>query len=82
MFSWFNSSDHIDAALVCVAVVGAVIEVAVAIAAVINVHKEMSESRKKMLEKYIEIFACVAAFFFLGGSSSRLEVICTSNEGN
>jgi ABC-type Co2+ transport system permease subunit len=65
MFSWFNSSDQIDTALVFVAVIGAVIELGVAIAAIINVHKEIEESRKKKLEKYIEIFACVAAFFFL-----------------
>ena len=65
LFSWFNSSDQVDTALVCVAAVGAVIELGVAVAAVINVHKEIKESRKKKLEKYIEIFACVAAFFFL-----------------
>jgi len=65
LFSWFNSADQVDAALVIVAVVGAVIEVGVALAAVINVHKELEESRKVKLEKYIEVFACVAAFFFL-----------------
>jgi hypothetical protein len=30
-----------------------------------HVHKEIEESRKEKLEKYIEVFACVAAFFFL-----------------
>lgn len=65
IFSWFNSSDQVDTALVYVAVIGAVIELGVPVAAVINVHKEIEESRKKTLEKYIEIFACVAAFFFL-----------------
>jgi hypothetical protein len=63
--SWFNSSNQVDTALVYVAVIGAVIEVGVAIAAVINVHKELGESRKEKLEKYIEVFACLAAFFFL-----------------
>jgi hypothetical protein len=65
MFSWFNSSDQVDTALVYVAVIGAVIEAGVAVAAVFNVHKELEESRKAKLEKYIEVFACVAAFFFL-----------------
>jgi len=65
LFSWFNAADQVDAALVYVAVIGAVIELGVAIAAVINVHKEIEESRKRKLEKYIEIFACLAAFFFL-----------------
>ena len=63
--------------MVWVAVIGAVIELGVAVAAVINVHKEMEESRKEKLEKYIEVFACIAAFFFmaeaiLGWRSSML----------
>jgi|ERR1022692_667509 hypothetical protein len=65
MFLWFNSADQVDTVLVVVAVIGAIIEVGVAAAAVINVHKELGKSRKKKLEKYIEVFACVAAFFFL-----------------
>jgi hypothetical protein len=65
LLSWFNSADQVDTALVVVAMFGAVIEVGVAVAAVINVHKELEESRKAKLEKYIEVFACVAAFFFL-----------------
>ena len=65
LFSWFNSSDQVDTALVVVAVIGSIIELAVAVAAVVNVHKEIEESRKKKLEKYLEIFACLAAFFFL-----------------
>lgn len=77
MRSWFNSSDQVDTALVWVAVIGAMIELGVAVAAVINVHKEIEESRKKKLERYIEIFACIAAFFFfaeaiLGWRSSML----------
>jgi len=65
LFSWFNSADQVDTALVVVAIIGAIIEVGVAVAAVINVHKELEEARKEKLEKYIEVFACVAAFFFL-----------------
>ena len=65
LFSWFNSSDHIDTALVWVSIIGAIIEIGVAVIAVINVHKEFEESRKKTIERYIEIFACIAAFFFL-----------------
>src|ERR1035441_4485785 len=65
LFSWFNSSSQVDATLVLIAIVGAVVEAGVAVSAVINVHKEIEESRKKMLEKYIEIFACFAAFLFL-----------------
>src|SRR5258708_30082668 len=65
LFSWFNSADQVDTALVVVAIIGAIIEVGVAVAAVINVHQELGESCKEKLEKYIEIFACVAAFFFL-----------------
>jgi len=65
LFSWFNSADQVDTALVVVGISGAIIEVGVAVVAVINVHKEISESRKRILEKYLEIFACVAAFFFL-----------------
>jgi len=65
LFSWFNSADQVDTALVVVAIIGAIIEVVVAVAAVINVHKELEAARKEKLEKYIEIFACVAAFFFL-----------------
>jgi chromosome segregation ATPase len=65
LFSWFNSAVQVDTALIVVAIIGAIVEVGVAVAAVINVHKELEESRKEKLEKYIEIFACVAAFFFL-----------------
>jgi hypothetical protein len=65
LFSWFNSADQVDTVLLVVAIIGAVIEVGVAVAAVINVHKELEEFRKEKLEKYIEVFACVAAFFFL-----------------
>jgi hypothetical protein len=64
-FSWFNSADQVDTALIVVALIGAIIEAGVAVAAVINVHKELEETRKEKLEKYIEVFACVAAFFFL-----------------
>src|SRR2546426_9971807 len=63
--SWFNSSTQVEAVLICVAIVGAFVEFAVAIAAVINVHKEIGKAKKKRLEKYIEIFACVAAVFFV-----------------
>jgi len=75
--SWFNSSDQVDTALMWVAVIGAVIEVGVAVAAVINVHREFGKPFKDKLEKHIEIFACVAAFFFmaeaiLGWRSSKL----------
>ncbi|HEY1662508.1 MAG TPA: hypothetical protein VGI03_08830 [Verrucomicrobiae bacterium] len=65
MFSWFNSENQVDAALIWVGIIGAAIEVIVAIIAVINVHKEIEESRKKILERYIEIFTCIAAFLFL-----------------
>jgi hypothetical protein len=65
LFSWFNSADQVDTALIYVSIFGAIIEVGVAVAAIINVHKELGEARKKKLEKYIEVFSCVAAFFFL-----------------
>ncbi|HZM06008.1 MAG TPA: hypothetical protein VFC44_23650 [Candidatus Saccharimonadales bacterium] len=63
--SWFNSSAQVDAALVWVAVVGAIVEVVVAVVAVINVHREFEKAFKDKLEKYIEIFACIAAVFFM-----------------
>jgi hypothetical protein len=56
LFSWFNSSSQVDTALVLVAIVGAVVEAGVAVSAVINVHKEIEESRKKKLEKYIRLY--------------------------
>ena len=66
LFSWFQSSHHVEAALIWVAIVGAIVELAVAVAAVVNVHKELPEVRKKKLEKYVEYFALVAAVFFVG----------------
>src|SRR5690242_20605241 len=64
LFSWFNSPDQVENVLIGVAVIGAIIELFVAVMAVINVHKKLEHERKEKLEKYLEIGACIAAIFF------------------
>lgn len=63
--SSFSSPDHLESITFWFDVSGALVEFGVAVTAAIIAHKEFGAEREKTVEKYVAVFAFIAAFLVL-----------------